>query len=216
MRRPVNGNPKNGLCANVRGPVEAVMKFWLVCRIFALALLTSLVSAQTPASLLPVADTYLKTEIRNRGIPGLAVAIIREGRIIATSTYGLADVELSVPVSLDTVFYIASLDKQLTSSGIMLLVQDGKVHLDDEINQYFTDPVPAWKGILVRHLISHASGLPDEVAATVDGQFLASYSTEQLLENVKRQNLLFPPGTGYNYFDAGLFLPSSSPRRPAE
>ena len=187
------------------------MKFWQLCFLVALTLFLSgtttvPAAAQPSAGVLPEADTYLKTEMRNRGIPGLAVAVVRDGRIVATQTYGLADLELNVPVTLDTVFPIASLDKQLTSSGIMLLVQDGKVHLDDEIGQYFVDPPLTWKGIRVAHLLSHASGLPDVVNATVEGRAFTDYTTGQLLDNVKKQNLLFPPGTGYEYSDAGLFL----------
>jgi D-alanyl-D-alanine carboxypeptidase len=152
------------------------------------------------------ADGYIKAEMKNRSIPGLAVAVVRDGRIVAAQAYGLANLELNVPVTLDTIFPIASLDKQLTASGIMLLVQDGKVRLDDEISRYFEDPPPSWKGIHVAHLLSHSSGLPDIVEEDVGGVPLVSYSTEQLLANVKRQDLLFPPGTGHQYSDAGLFL----------
>ena len=162
---------------------------------------------QSPAGGLPAeADSYVKAEMKRRNIPGLAVAVVRDGRIVATQTYGLANLELNVPVSLDTIFPIASLDKQLTASGIMLLVKDGKVRLDDEISSYFTDPPASWKGIRVAHLLSHTSGLPDIIREEVEGRLFISYSTEQLLSNVKRQSLLFPPGTGYHYSDAGLFL----------
>ena len=162
--------------------------------------------ALASAGVLPEADAYLQSEMRNRGIPGLAVAVVRDGRIVATQTYGLADLERNVPVTLETVFPIASLDKQITSSGILLLAQDGKVRLDDEIGQYFADPPSAWKGIRVAHLLSHASGLPDVVNGTVDGRPFTEYTTAQLLENVSRQKLLFAPGTAYEYSDAGLFL----------
>jgi D-alanyl-D-alanine carboxypeptidase len=152
------------------------------------------------------ADSYIKAEMKNRRIPGLAVAVVRDGRIVATAAYGLANLELNVPVTLDTIFPIASLDKQLKASAIMVLVQDGKVHLDDEISPYFTDPPASWKGIRIRNLLSHTSGLPDVVEEEVGGVELISYSTEQLLANIKRQNLLFPPGTGYEYTDAGPIL----------
>lgn len=149
------------------------MKFWQLCILSVVAFLLLLATsapalAQAPANLVPQADAYLKAEMRSRGIPGLAVAIVREDRMVATQTYGLADIELNVPVSLETVFPIASLDKQLTSSGIMLLVQEGKIRLDDEIGQYFADPPSSWKGVRVGHLLSHTSGLPDEVNATVE------------------------------------------------
>jgi CubicO group peptidase (beta-lactamase class C family) len=160
-----------------------------------------------PVGILPAqADAYLKAEMRDRSIPGLAVAVVREGRIVAAQAYGLANLELGVPVTLDTVFPIASLDKQLTASGIMLLVQDGKVGLDDDIGRYFVDPPQSWKAIRVRHLLSHTSGLPDVVAEESDGRIFTTYPTEQLLRNVQRQNLLFLPGNGYCYSDAGIFL----------
>ena len=160
-----------------------------------------------PAGPLPAdAEAYIKAEMQNRSIPGLAVAVVRDGSIVASQTYGFANLELNVPVTQDTIFPIASLDKQLTASGVMLLVQDGKIRLDDEISPYFTDPPASWKSIRVRHLLSHASGLPDVVNEEVGGRPFISYSTDQLLANVKRQALLFPPGTGYFYSDAGLFL----------
>ena len=152
------------------------------------------------------ADSYTKTEMKSRRLPGLAVAVVRDGHIVAAQAYGLANLELNVPVTLDTIFPIASLDKQLTASGIMLLVQDGKVRLDDEISNYFTEPPASWKGIHIGHLLSHTSGLPDVVGEEVGGRPFTSYTTEQLLENVKQQNLLFPPGEGFSYSDAGLLL----------
>ncbi len=163
-------------------------------------------AAAPPQPLTAEADHYLNAEMKNRNIPGLAVAVVRDGRIVAAQAYGLANLELNVPVTFDTIFPIASLDKQLTASGIMLLVQDGKVRLDDEIGTYFTDPPASWKGIHVAHLISHTSGLPDVVDEDLDGRPFISYTTQQLLANVKRQHLLFPPGTAYSYSDAGLFL----------
>jgi len=182
-------------------------KFVLVVVLTGLLAGTSNALGPPPSdSLPPEADSYVKAEMKNRSIPGLAAAVVRDGHIVAAQAYGLANLELNVPVTLDTVFPIASLDKQLTASGIMLLVQEGKVRLDDEISRYFADPPASWKSIHVAHLLSHASGLPDVVNEEVGGRPFISYSTDQLLSNVKRQALLFPPGTGYHYSDAGLFL----------
>jgi len=173
---------------------------------------TAATPPQQPAGDLPnEAAAYIKAEMKNRRIPGLAVAVVRDGRIVAAEAYGLANLELNVPVTLDTIFPIASLDKQLKASAIMLLVQDGKVHLDDEISPYFTDAPVSWKGIHIRNLLSHTSGLPDVVAPDVaqgdgGGIEFVSFSTEQLLANIKRQDLLFPPGTGWEYTDAGPIL----------
>jgi CubicO group peptidase (beta-lactamase class C family) len=188
------------------------MKAWRLALVAAATFLlagakTAATPPQQPAGGLSAeADSYIKAEMKSRRIPGLAVAVVRDGRIVATGAYGLANLELNVPVTLDTIFPIASLDKQLKASAIMLLVQDGKVHLDDEIGPYFTDPPVSWKGIHVRNLLSHTSGLPDVVEADVGGVEFVSYSTEQLLANIKRQDLLFPPGTGFEYTSAGPIL----------
>jgi CubicO group peptidase (beta-lactamase class C family) len=64
----------------------------------------------------------------------------------------------------------------------------------------------SWKGIDIPNLLSHTSGLPDVVEADVGGVEFVSYSTEQLLANIKRQDLLFPPCTGYEYTSAGPIL----------
>jgi len=188
------------------------MKAWPLARIVAFVFLlpaaaTAAMPPQQPAGVLATeVDSYIKAEMENRRIPGLAVAVVRDGRIVATGAYGLANLELNVPVTLDTIFPIASLDKQLKASAIILLVQDGKVHLDDEISPYFADPPPSWKGIHIRHLLSHTSGLPDVVEPDVGGIEFVSYSTEQLVANIKRQGLLFPPGTGFEYTSAGPLL----------
>ena len=118
---------------------------------------------QRPAASLPAeADSYIKAEMKRRSISDLAVAVARDGRIVALQAYGFADLELNVPVMLDTIVPIASLDKQLTASGIMLLVQDGKVRLDDPVTTYLPEFQGGESPITVRNLMTHFSGLrPD-------------------------------------------------------
>ena len=129
------------------------MKAWRVALVAAVAFLVAGANQATPpqqpaGGLLTEADSYIKAEMKNRGIPGLAVAVVHDGRTVATQAYGLADLDLNVPVTLDSVFPIASLDKQLTASGIMMLVQGEKVRLDDEISSYIADrPVPMRKSL---------------------------------------------------------------------
>ena len=78
-------------------------------------------------------DRYITAEMQARHIPGLALAVAREGIIIRTGYYGLANVELEAPVNERSVFAIASLDKELTASGVMRLVESGRVSLDDPV-----------------------------------------------------------------------------------
>lgn len=107
-------------------------------------------------------DTYLRGEMANQRLPGVAVAVLRDGKPVSVRTLGLANIELNAPVTRDTVFKIGSVSKQFIATGIMLLVRDGKVRLDDPVNTYLDDAPAAWSGITLRHLLTHTSGLVRE------------------------------------------------------
>src|SRR5215813_4300608 len=84
-------------------------------------------------------DNYLKTEMQKQKIPGISVAVLRNGKIELLKSYGLANVEHLVPVRPETVFQSGSIGKQFTAAAIMILVQDGKLSLEDKISQFFPD-----------------------------------------------------------------------------
>jgi CubicO group peptidase (beta-lactamase class C family) len=151
-------------------------------------------------------DAYLEAAMKERQIPGLAVAVVRDGRIEKAAGYGLASLELKLPVTTETIFPIASLDKQLTASGVMLLAQDGALALDDPVARFVPDAPRSWTGMSVRQLLSHSSGLPDVVASGFAGRWFTDYATEELLTTVRRQSLLAPPGYRHTYSDANFFL----------
>jgi CubicO group peptidase (beta-lactamase class C family) len=155
-----------------------------------------------PAAADPI-DDYLRAEMARRQVPGLALGVARHGRVERISVYGLANVELGTPVTERSVFAIASLDKQLTAAGVLALAESGKLSLDDELRRYVEVP---WRGITLRHLLSHTAGLPDEVAAGFEERSFADHTTEQLLAHVRRLVPVAPPGERYLYSDAGLFL----------
>ena len=104
-------------------------------------------------------DDYVREQMRLRHVPGLAIAVVRDGRVIKESGYGLASVELDVPVSSSTVFEIGSISKQITAAAVMMLVEEGKVSLDDPISKYIGESPGSWRGVTVRHLLTHTSGL---------------------------------------------------------
>src|SRR6185437_5337385 len=87
--------------------------------------------------------------------------IYHRGQILLAKGYGLADVELDVPVTPETVFQSGSVGKQFESAAIMMLVEEGKVCLDDSITKYFPDAPASWKPILTKNLLSHTSGLAE-------------------------------------------------------
>src|SRR5277367_3330983 len=100
-------------------------------------------------------DRFVNSEMVRQHIPGLEVGIYSRGRMLLAKGYGLADVELNVPVKPKTVFQSGSVGKQFVSAAIMMLVEAGKLSLDDSITKYFPDAPSTWKPILLKNLLSH-------------------------------------------------------------
>jgi CubicO group peptidase (beta-lactamase class C family) len=95
-------------------------------------------------------------------IPGLSLAVVKNGRVILAQGYGSANLELKVPASPETVYALGSISKQFTAAAILLLVEDGKIALDASLTNYLRGLPPEWDGITIRHLLTHTSGIKDE------------------------------------------------------
>lgn len=104
-------------------------------------------------------DDYVRMEIENQRIPGIALAVIRSGKAVKVQAYGVANIESGVAVTKDTVFALASVSKQILATAVMLLVDRGKMDLDDEIGRFLPDAPEGWRRITVRQLLSHTAGL---------------------------------------------------------
>lgn len=104
-------------------------------------------------------DDLLGRVMRQAHIPGVSMAIVRDGKIERTSSYGLANSEYDVPVTPTTPFQIASSTKMYTGVLLMRLVEQHKLNLEDVITKYIPDAPPAWSGITVRNVATHTSGL---------------------------------------------------------
>jgi CubicO group peptidase (beta-lactamase class C family) len=148
-------------------------------------------------------DNYLKAEMAKKHIPGLAVAVIRDGRVIRTTGYGLANLEYGAPVTQETVFQIASATKPLTGTALMLLVEDGKIGLDDKITKYLPDLPTAFSNITVRNLASHTSGIKDVLAMPEKPE-----TREQVIKTISPLPVDSAPGEkeAYNLTGYGLLL----------
>jgi len=154
-------------------------------------------------------DNYIKAEIERRHIPGAAVAVAREGKLQKDRGYGVANVEHDVPVTPDTVFELASVTKQFTATAIMVLVEEGKLQLDDPITSHLPPASETWKSITVRHLLTHTAGFPG-----LEGGFQAlraggprlNYSTAEMFDAATKDPLSFAAGERWQYSDVGYFL----------
>ena len=107
-------------------------------------------------------DAFIKAEMKRQNIPGLSLAVVKDGKIIKAEGYGLANKKRQITATPDTVYKIASVSKQFIATGIMLLVQEGRLGLDDPISKYLKGTPPSWKEITIRHLLAHTSGLVRE------------------------------------------------------
>src|SRR4030066_1010202 len=125
-------------------------------------------------------DNFVNSSIRQQKIPGLALAVLRDGQIIKAQGYGLGNIELNVPASPQTVFQSGSVGKKFTATGVMMLVEEGKVGLDDKITKYFPGAPETWNKITIRHLLTHTSGIKDYTHKNID--FRRDYTEEELLK----------------------------------
>src|SRR5215471_8939034 len=158
-------------------------------------------------------DDYVLAQMRQLHIPGLSLAIIRDGRITKAQGYGFANVELKARATKETVYEIGSNTKQFTAAAIMMLVEDGKVHLEDPITKYFPEAPEAWHAITIRHLLSHTSGIQNHVAVPhwldvfrTNLSFETAPSRDELLKMFFKLPLEFRPGETWAYDNTGYYL----------
>jgi CubicO group peptidase (beta-lactamase class C family) len=167
------------------------------------------VPAASPTAATDPIDAYVTAEMARRLIPGLALAVVREGKVVKERGYGLASIELDVPVTPDTVFELASVTKQFTAAAVMKLVEGGKVGLDSQFRDYVVYAPDKWNGITVRHLLTHTAGFPPNgqgFRSLKAGGTRLDYSASELFGAVSDDPILAAPGESYAYTDAGYFL----------
>jgi len=141
--------------------------------------------------------------------PGAVIAVVKDGKTIFHKGYGSANLEYTIPLSEETPFHIASLTKQFTAYGILLLEEKGKLSLDDSIIKYLPELKELGKGITIRHLMSHISGLRDQwhLLALAGWQLEGVIINKQVLELIYNQKKLnFSPGDEYMYSNSGYTL----------
>lgn len=151
-------------------------------------------------------DIFINNVIKEDHVPGVSLAIVKNGRIIKAKGYGLANVEHDVPVNSDTVFLLASITKSFTATGIMMLVEEGKIKLDEKISVYLPDTPPSWKEITVRRLLTHTAGLKDRFEGKTGGDWQLSFTKEEMYRSARATPVDFAPGEGFQYSDQGYFL----------
>jgi CubicO group peptidase (beta-lactamase class C family) len=142
--------------------------------------------------------------------PGCALSVIKDGQIVYKRGYGMADLDHDIPISSETVFHVASISKQFTAASIVLLAQQGKISLDDDVHKYITELPDFGVPITIRELIYHTSGLRDqwELLGLAGWRYSLDLITDDdVLELVSRQKELnFKPGEQHVYCNTGYTL----------
>ena len=175
------------------------------CALSMLVALSAAGSAQTDARAREV-DAFMKQQMTARHIPGAAVAVVSHGRTVLIKGYGLADVEHGVRVVDHTVFELGSVTKQFTATAIMILVQDRKLSLEDSVGGLLDNLPDTWRGLTIRQLLTHTSGLPEYSRPEFHLDFRRDYSRQDLLGLVTNAPLDFAPGAQLSYSNTGYFL----------
>ncbi|MEM7371166.1 MAG: serine hydrolase domain-containing protein [Bacteroidota bacterium] len=141
--------------------------------------------------------------------PGLALGIVKEGELVYTKGYGMADLEHDIPLSSRSVFYAASVSKQFVTFAILLLEEQGKLSLDADIQTYLPD-FPRYESPLsIRHFIHHTSGVRDYLTlwSLAGNSYLDHIDEHAVYELIKRQQTLnFSPGEKYLYSNSCYFM----------
>lgn len=142
--------------------------------------------------------------------PGCALSVMKDGQIVYKRGYGMADLDHDIPINSQTVFHVASISKQFTAAAIILLAQEGKLALDDDVHKYITELPDFGARITLRHLIYHTSGLRDQwsLLGLAGWRYSLDLITDQdVLDVMSRQKELnFPPGDQHVYCNTGYTL----------
>ena len=163
---------------------------------FRIALVACCLCATLPGGLrADTIDDYVTAEMARRHIPGVALTVVRNGRIERVQGYGFANLEHQVPMHPDTLFKTGAVGMQFTAVAVMLLVEEGKIGLDDSVRKYLPNTPRSWQPITIRNLLNHTSGLP----ATPGGEFLVEYTDDSLLAVISKLPLNYPAETRWRF-----------------
>ena len=155
-----------------------------------------------PAALADRIDNAIKAQMEREKIPGLACAIIKDGKTVKVQGYGVANIELNVPVTKDTVFEIGSITKQFTATLILLLAEENKLKIDDKLRQYLPKAPASWNAITLRHLLTHTSGITNY--NNIRGfEARQKLTADSFLKEIAPYPLMFAPGEAWSYCNSG-------------
>lgn len=153
-------------------------------------------------------DPVVEAERARLSIPGLSVVVTRGGRILHAKGYGTANRETGTPATPQTVYQIGSISKQFTAAAILLLVEDGKLSVDDRITDRLPGLPDGWREVRLHHLLQQVSGIPDFLFLPefAEGGSDVDRPAAELRAIIARQPLQFSPGERWSYSNSNYTL----------
>ncbi|MEG3089371.1 serine hydrolase domain-containing protein [Sphingomonas sp. PB4P5] len=163
-------------------------------------------------------DRYVEAEMSRQQIPGLTLGVYRHGRAVLLKGYGFANVEHGVPNTPDTVMQSGSVGKTFTAALVMMLVERGRLRLNDSVRAHLNGLPEEWQAIKVANLLSHTSGLtdydsPDMTRAGGPFDIRRDFTEDELVRRVAGMPLEFRPGSRWAYRNANYLLLGALIRR---
>ena len=148
-------------------------------------------------------DIIVQKIMKEQKIAGLALAVIKNGKTVVNKGYGLANVELNVPVTEKTVIRLGSVSKQFFATAILKLMEEGKLSIEDHVHKFFPDAPETWRPIQLKHLMSHTSGLKREGPAYNNSVIQPDLV---IIKSAYSLSLDFKTGEKYQYCNLAYFM----------
>jgi CubicO group peptidase (beta-lactamase class C family) len=174
------------------------------------AILVSHASAQVTVPPAPEirarVDEYMNAAVTVNGFSG-SILVALNGQPVVNKGYGMANIELAVPNTPETVFRLGSITKQFTAMAIMILQERGKLRVSDPFCKHLTDCAAAWEPLTIRHLLTHTSGIPSYTGfPDFPRTAVLPTSAADMVGMLKDKPLEFAPGEKFAYSNSGYFL----------
>lgn len=148
-------------------------------------------------------DAFINERMRAMQIPGLALAVLKDGQLIKLQAYGAANLETSTPATPESVFMVASLSKAFIATAVLLLQQDGKLSLNDKVSQYIKGLPDGWSNISLLQLLQHTSGLLRDPG---DYHPYVEQGDTAVIQSMYTVPLHARPGQKWLYSNVGYYL----------
>jgi hypothetical protein len=161
----------------------------------------SFFSQQTEQSKL--IDNYVKEAIKTNKIPGLAIGIIKDDKIIFQQYYGTENLEEPKKVSSKSMFRVYSTSKLISSVGAFQLIEKGKLSLEDKVSKYLENLPKEWQNVKVKNLLTHSSGIPNVIDFN---DILPDDSNAKVIDRLSKEKMDFETGNEFRYNQTNYLL----------